>query len=268
MADVAKIVVAVITGLLAYIGITTTLTSFSFFGLIMTSFLIACTFLLLKSVTKDQKEIVSAPNKGIETEQVMDEKFYKKVWFWVVIGAITLVFASAMSEPSQEALKGRHEGAQWTPEDIKDDTDEAIESTEIGSNAEGLVSFGSAFMFRDFEIQIGSSDEVIWLTVENSFSDYFGHDVVGIPVKVTNYSGESGRLNSFSYKFFGPDGTEVREASSFSFQDYDIWSQGDMRHEASQEGYFMLMYDGDGDYIIEFSGARSGYEEVILPIKK
>lgn len=160
------------------------------------------------------------------------------------------------NESLRESISKESASVQEANEDIED------EPTDI----EGLVSFGSTFMFRDFEIEIGSVDDVIWRTVENSYNDYYGNDVVGIPVTVTNFSGESGRLNSFSYSFFGPNGTQL--SNVIGHKEYHIWDQGDMRHEASQQGYFMLMYDGDGDYVIEFSGARSEYVEVVLPIKK
>lgn len=164
-----------------------------------------------------------------------------------------------------EALQAENE--RLREEALVEDTEEHTEAepTETADTG-GLVSFDSTFMFRDFEIEIGSADDVIWRTVENSRNDYFGNDVVGIPVTMTNFSGETGRLNSFSYKFFGSEGTQL--SSVIGHSDYHIWDQGDMRHEASQEGFFMLMYDGDGDYIIEFSSPGEDTIEVVLPINK
>lgn len=130
--------------------------------------------------------------------------------------------------------------------------------------ASGDLTFGSTFTHRDFEITIGSEDDIIWRTVQSGWSDLYGEYVVGIPVHVTNLSGETGRVNTFSYSFFGSAGTRLDSVDTL-FRDYDIWAQGDMRDGASQEGFFMILYDGDGDYFIEFSMPDL---EVVLPITR
>jgi len=99
-----------------------------------------------------------------------------------------------------------------------------------------------------------------WLT------DRDGDDVIGIPVTLKNIGDETGKLSSASYKFFGPDGTEVDGARGL--RDYDIWSQGDMRPQATQDGYFVIEYAGDGEYVIEFSESRQETKEVIFRIEK
>jgi len=129
------------------------------------------------------------------------------------------------------------------------------------------LTFGSTFVFDGFEIEIGEVDDIIWLVVDNRLVDVHEHDVVGIPVTVTNHSGETGRLNSFYYVFFGANGTQLSSVSAF-FREYDIHGQGDMRDGASQSGYFLMLYDGDGYYFIEFSRFWEDVIEVKLPITK
>ena len=90
-------------------------------------------------------------------------------------------------------------------------------------NKTDALTFGSTFEFWDFEVEIGSEEDVIFRTVENQYSDDYGADVLGIPVKITNVGEESGRLSSWVYTFFGPDETQTKNMESW-FDDYDIWS--------------------------------------------
>jgi len=129
------------------------------------------------------------------------------------------------------------------------------------------MTYESIFEFDNFKIEIGSRDDTIWRQVDNRFADKNGADVFGIPVTFTNLGDNTGTLSSSRYKFFGPDGREIRSISSY-FREDDIWSQGDMRPEASQQGYLMIEYVGDGDYIIEFSFWSESSIDVILTVTK
>lgn len=124
------------------------------------------------------------------------------------------------------------------------------------------ITFGSTIDFDKLEITIGDSFDTT--TVDNQFSDYYGETVIALPVTVTNHKGESGSLNMFYVKFFGANGTELKSVNAY-FMDDDILWAGDARDGATQEGYFHFLYDGDGEYVIEFNN-HSKKVEVKLPI--
>lgn len=175
----------------------------------------------------------------------------------ILIVIITIIWISSGDSDDDETVESNGEDAPVVA--IEDDYDEPEDE---------ILTFGSVLMHDDFEIEIGSADDIIWRILENQFSDYYGYDVFGVPVRVTNLSGETGRLAAFSYDFFAPDGTRLHEID-MHFDSYDIWHQGTMRHEASQEGYFIFLYKGDGDYFIEFTDLfRTDVLEAVLPITK
>jgi len=144
-------------------------------------------------------------------------------------------------------------------------TPEPITEPATMPEPEPVLTFGSNFEFDDFAIQIGYLDNVLWGTVNNRFSDLDGETVFKVPVTMTNNGTESGRLNTFRYNFFGSNGTRLDTVSSF-FRDYCI-SRTDMRPGASAEGYFIFLFDGDGDYFIEFSRSRETLE-VHIPMSQ
>lgn len=148
--------------------------------------------------------------------------------------------------------------------DVSDETTEP-ETTEAESKE---LTFGSTFVFDDLEITIGNEEDVTWDKIDNEFSDKNGADVIVLPVTVKNLKDESHSLNMFYYKIYGSAGTEADTASAY-FSDSDIEYAGDMRSGASVTSAFHIVYDGDGDYYIEFSELfASDKIEVKLPIAK
>lgn len=138
-----------------------------------------------------------------------------------------------------------------------------IDPAESDSVDKPELSFGSTFTFDGLEITIGEG--VKWVKVDNRFSDKDGSNVAELPITVKNISDESHGLNSFSYTFYGPDGTELD--SVFSYFDNDVFSAGDMRPGASMQTYLHLLYTTEGDYYIEFDDYSDKYE-VKIPLKK
>ncbi len=148
-----------------------------------------------------------------------------------------------------------------------------LETTSPETTAEDAakkdeLTFGSTFVFDDLEITIGNAEDVTWTTIDNEFSENNGKDVIVLPVTVKNLKSESHSLNMFYYKIYGSAGTEADTASAY-FSDSDIEFAGDMRSGASITSAFHIVYDGDGDYYIEFSEMLSSEKiEVKLPIAK
>jgi len=151
------------------------------------------------------------------------------------------------------------------PEPTNDDDD--VSEAEPPQPA-GPVSFGDTFQFNGssgrIELTFGTS--VYWGAVTNSWSEHYGTSVFAIPVTIRNVSSETGGLNPFDFTAFGSDG--LRLDSVGAGFDYDIAWESNMRAGASQTGLFHFLFNGDGEYVIEFS-AGFGFgdsQEVIFDI--
>ena len=125
-------------------------------------------------------------------------------------------------------------------------------------------SFNDTIVFDDLEITF--KDNYEFGTVNNQFSDYNGSDVIKLPMTIKNIKDETHGLNIFYYKTYGPDGTAIKELNSYFDDSLDF--AGDMRSGASQNTYLYVLYDGDGDYYVEFSTLFGKAIEVKLPITK
>ena len=125
-------------------------------------------------------------------------------------------------------------------------------------------TFGDLVEFDDLEIIF--SNEIEWSSVENQFSDQNGMDVFLVPVTIKNMKSETHGLNMFYYTQFGSKGTKL--AGVGSYFDNEIGDAGDMRSGAVQEVVMAFLYDGDGDYFVEFSKLSGNAIEVNLPIQK
>ena len=125
-------------------------------------------------------------------------------------------------------------------------------------------TFGDLVEFDDLEIVF--SNEIEWSSVENQFSDKNGMDVFLVPVTIKNIKNETHGLNMFYYTQFGSKGTQLDSVGSYF--DNEIGSAGDMRSGAVQEVVMAFLYDGDGDYFVEFSMFFGNAIEVNLPIQK
>ena len=153
---------------------------------------------------------------------------------------------------------------ETNPENTKAETTEP----ETTAEEKKELSFGSTFTFDDLEITIGNAENITWAKIENQYSDKNGADVIVLPVTVKNLKDETHSLNMFYYSFYGSAETELGSVSSY-FSDTDIGFAGDMRSGASMTSAFHILYDGDGDYYIEFSQFYPTEKiEVKLPITK
>jgi hypothetical protein len=127
----------------------------------------------------------------------------------------------------------------------------------------GEFTLGDTFVFDSLEITFGADYK--WIVWENSFSDLNGSDVVGVPITVKNLKDETHGLSMFKYTIYGSNGTKSAGGSFYIDDNIDI--AGDMRSGATQEAFMYILYDGDGDYYIEFDDWRNKIE-VRIPIEK
>lgn len=116
------------------------------------------------------------------------------------------------------------------------------------NNKKSDLTLGDTFIFDDLEITLGT--DITFTKVNNRFSDYNGKDVVKLPITVKNLTDETHGLNMFYYEFYGSQGTEVENVASYFKESIDY--AGDLRSGASYTKYMYFIYDGNGEYAIEF----------------
>lgn len=167
---------------------------------------------------------------------------------------------SKCNETKEEVIKGEHNWVEATCTEPKHCTKcgeiegEALGHTTVSGKCDRCgqnvtLSLGSSFDFDDLTITIG--DSYTFTTVKNQFSEYNKSTVIRVPVTVKNNKDESHQLNMFYYKFYGPQGVELNNVSSY-FDDEVGWA-GEMRSGASYTKAFYILYDGNGTYAIEFN---------------
>ena len=122
-------------------------------------------------------------------------------------------------------------------------------------------SLGSTIEFKGLSIAFGDSYGTT--TLDNQFSDHAGATIIAMPVTITNNKSDTQGLNMFAVKTFGPKGTELDSVFTY-FQD-DVRMMGEMRSGASQSGNLYFLYDGNGDYYLDF-GIYKTEVEVKVPI--
>lgn len=126
-------------------------------------------------------------------------------------------------------------------------------NVEFDPNAVPVVqtefSLGESFVFDDLEITI--LDDISWGIIDSRWSNHDGEDYFYLPVTVTNIGSSS---NSFPWNvtFFGSRGLEIDGIARDVDAD-DITRSGDIRAGATLEGYIHILFDGNGEYVIEFS---------------
>jgi len=126
----------------------------------------------------------------------------------------------------------------------------------------------STFKFDDLQITIGRTIE--WVVLENRFSKHNGANVAKIPITIKNLKKETHGLNMFYVNYFGSKGTQLDKISTYFMEDDVLWA-GDMRSGATLRSYMHILYDGNGDYYVEFdnwSWSSKNKVEVKITIKK
>lgn len=142
-----------------------------------------------------------------------------------------------------------------------EDTQTTNNSQENPLNPE--YTLGETFTYGDLEITVGSKVE--FTTVDNEFSEEYECDVVKLPLTIKNVGEEDTTLSTFGIKVFGSQSTEL-ESLSVYFDDAIKFGMGDLKPGASYTKAFYALYDGDGDYKMEF-GAVVKVATVIFPVE-
>lgn len=148
-----------------------------------------------------------------------------------------------MSDLIDEATgEEQREKRQQEIDNFNEKINEAIKKDE-------KYTLGKPFTFDDLEITI--SNEYTFKKITNKYSDYYGKDVVRVPVTIKNLKNETHNLNMFYYSWYGAQGIQLDSVTHY-FDD-GIDEAGNLRTGASYTKYFYFLYDGNGTYTVEFS---------------
>lgn len=104
------------------------------------------------------------------------------------------------------------------------------------------------FRFNFFEI---ICPNIEFTKINNKYSEYYNMDVVRIPLTIKNISKESQHLNPYSCTIFGPKGVETEKVDTY-FDDSCSWNSKDLTYNSSYIRAFYIIYEGDGEYTLEF----------------
>ena len=192
----------------------------------------------------------------------------KKTKFAYLLVLVFLFALSACDTPANEVANLQIDTPNATQAEASDAGQTQPESATPPPQV-GPLTFGSAFQFNGSSgrIELTFGTDVFWGEVENSWSEHYGATVFAIPVTIQNISNSTGGLNPFDFTLFGSNGLSLSSVGSWF--DYDIAWESNMRAGASKTGLFHFLYDGDGEYVIEFS-AGFGFgdsNEVIFEIE-
>jgi len=123
-------------------------------------------------------------------------------------------------------------------------------------------AFGETFEVRDFEITI--HEDVQWKLVDNYWSVFDGRYIMAFPTTVTNNGDSTNNLSSLHVRFYGPDGDALSRVT-FATDDDDIVPIM-IDPGATMQGYIHVLYDGAGEYAIEFSEPLKNNVKVVFTV--
>ena len=106
---------------------------------------------------------------------------------------------------------------------------------------------GDTFVAGGLEFNFGT--DIVGGVVDSTWHTNYGELYFKVPVTMTNVSDES--IDWFTVNKYGPDGTALDWFVLLDTDD-DIERMGGLRPGASHEGYMYFLFEGDGEYVVEF----------------
>ena len=161
----------------------------------------------------------------------------------IVIAALIGCIIYFATRSSSNEDNDNHNDSSKT--NIIDDTSDS----ESKQNYEKNPKLNEMFVFDDLEITLGS--DISFTKIKNKYSENNGKDVVKMPITVKNIKNETHGLNMFYYNIYGSQGTEADNVASYFDKD-SIDYAGDLRPGSTYTKYLYFIYDGNGEYAIEF----------------
>jgi len=113
----------------------------------------------------------------------------------------------------------------------------------------GTLTLGSTFEFDNMRITFGEA--IGWTTINRTWHELYGYEAFYIPIAVTNLYNTTRRLSTYRIRLFGPDGLRLDEIGTLFDNDISDWGN-DMRSGATLHSYMHILYNGNGQYVLEF----------------
>lgn len=182
---------------------------------------------------------------------------------------LVMMFSTPVIQENTEPDSSNRRPGYSTPDSssessssLSEDSDSTNNSSDDGEN--DILTLGSTFEFDGLKITFGS--EVGWEKITSEFSSDYGKDVICVPITIENISEKAHGLNIFYYTCYSPSGIELDDLS-MEFKN-DLFWLGDLRSGAIADTKIYMLYEGDGDYYMEFSKGFGETIEVKIPITK
>lgn len=143
---------------------------------------------------------------------------------------------------------------------------EDLRQVEIGNTSSPDITFNDTFMFNDLEITF--KPDIVFFTIRQITSTLDGATIIIVPITVKNTRAEGYMLSSTFYTIYNPNkkvSPHQGVISTFFYDDnigYKWIAPGE-----TTNSFMHILYEGDGDYCIEFD-LFGEMTEVILPIEK
>ena len=123
-----------------------------------------------------------------------------------------------------------------------------------GGNVPSKTSFTLGETFRFDDLDLTFSTEYFCTKIKDSYSEYNGSKVIGVPVTVKNQGSDRNHLNPFLYDQYGTKGTRLNLIGAY-FDDDIEWA-GDLLPGSSYTKPMHFLYDGDGEYKVFFETSK------------
>lgn len=105
-----------------------------------------------------------------------------------------------------------------------------------------------SFEFDNLSIELLSDYKI--LKLENNYSIYNGRNVLKIPVKIKNLSGQNHSLNLFDYEIYDDFGNNIDEVAGYF--DESVYYAEDLKSNETYTKYLYALYYGNDSYSIMF----------------
>lgn len=166
----------------------------------------------------------------------------KKKFLSIVLAGMMLIILTGCGSDENNS------SSQKSNSNSKYNNSEKGNSTNTKTETKKNPSLGDTITFDGLELTF--DETYSFATLDNSFSEYNGMDVIRLGVNVKNVSNEKNSLNMFFYSLFGSKGVELDSVTAY-FDDAIDYA-GDLKPDASYTSYFYILYDGNGKYSIDF----------------
>ncbi|MDR1705453.1 MAG: hypothetical protein LBS19_12310 [Clostridiales bacterium] len=134
-------------------------------------------------------------------------------------------------------------------DDISEGGDADPDASADTDLPEGVLTYGDSVSIGDIELEFGSGFD---------FAQYDGgweeipETYIRIPVTITNTSDQTVRVSSdLDYVIFGASDSEIEDIN-YTMDD-SLTNVGRLRRNGAVDTYFYIPYEGDMEYVVEFS---------------